>query len=1024
MEKRCAWVLVFLVLLAGCSRTRYRLKTDADTYALLREKVAQSVWNLPSDFDVQPRPDSRLFDPTFIDDPLLPDPSPQLYAYTLPQLPERDPTRFSHGGAFIPGGTIPSPGHIASTRRLPSVASGLQGPAVALASHRENGLAPAQVAALRWSNQPPQPMPAGPLPLPMGSSTDRGSSNSESYLADEQSGSAIEFLSQPIPKEPWESIPAKCRARMLEFESVRTEYRRTYERDPEPSELDQSPRFALEDIVDTAQLNSREYQSQKETLYSVAMRLSLERFDYDLKLSTGGNRTAANYSHARDAGVTVNGLGIPTSVQADKMLATSADLLARFSNSVVMTFNGPSGFAADVGSDLLLNISQTVFQRDGRFERLTQSERDVIYAARDFRRFRKTLFTALTSQYYDLLISYRGIEIQSQNYFTLVREFQRQAEEQQRGFARRLQLDQVEQNVLTARRSLVTQCNNLEGRLDTLKIRMGLPTETPINLNLMELDGLTLRDELAVTGELIGRVRVRILAERNNEDPSRVQLLSSGIGLIDRVLKFYSQQRELGMSTADSGPLELQLLRMLTDVARLEVEEDRRLLESEREGDDPNVTVMLQRSRDLIEGLSHLQARQLAYAAKKLPGMSLVEQQNRSRELQQQVESLDQTVRDIFANVELEQLRLLVDQVAALLAQFEEFSRQLDNLSGLAGPPLTPAEALQATLNETSQLVHLVDELRAVVGGGLIPVEMEMDDAMLTGLVKRLDLITERNQVADRWRQIKLAADELKSILNLNASQTVSTRADVNRAFDFTFDESRTSLSATLDLPFNRRAQRNAFRQRLIDYQSALRRQMGLEDNIKFAIRNDIRSLELDKERYAIGVAAAALAYERVVTTGLQYRLSVEGVQARDFLEAQNSYTESLFSVASDHIGYLVNRMQIFLDLELIEVDESGFWIELYDEHYQPEGYYQLPPEAMPAYGTLPHGLMFSKKMRRMINVPVGLPMVHGPSEEFESIPTEPNTIDVPETEDALPPVPAPLPLERLPPPPPVDVLQ
>ncbi len=1012
-------MLIFLVLLAGCSRTRYRRKADADTYALLREKVAESAWNLPSDFDVQPRPDSRLFDPTFIDDPLLPDPSPHLYAYTLPQLPERDSGRFSTGGAFMPSGTNPSQWHVASTLSLPGIDTFSQTRGVTLASHQETRRPPPRHVAHRWVNQPPQPMPAGSLPSPMNSSTDR-----ESYTIDEQSGAGIGLVLLPIPKEAWEAIPAKCRTRMLEFESVLVEYRRTYERGPEPGELDQSPRFALEDIIDTAQLDSREYQSQKETLYSVAMRLSLERFDYDLKFSTGGNRTATNYSHARDAGVTVNGLGIPTSVQADKMLATSADLLARFSNGVVMTFNGPSGFAADVGSDLLLDISQTVFQRDGRFERLTQSERDVIYAARGFHRFRKTFFSDLTSQYYTLLRNYRGIEIESQNYFTLVREFQQRSEEQQQGFAPLLEVDQLEQNVLNARRTLVSDCNNQERALDALKIRIGLPTETPINLNLTELEGLTLRDKLAVTGELIGRVRGRIAAERSNQEPSRVQLVSSNIALLDRILEFYSQQRDLGISAPDSGPLELQRLRLRTDVARMEVEEDRHLVQAERDADEPNITVMLQRSRDLIEGLSHLQGRQLEYAAKKLPGTSFIEQENRSDELQQQVTLLDQTVSDIFDSVELAQLRLLVDRVAGLLTQFEQFSIQLDDLSGLARAPLTPAEALQATINETSQLVQLVDEVRAGAGGGLIPIEMELDDAMLTGLVKRLDLITERNLVADRWRQIKLAADELKSVLNLNASQTISTRADVNRAFDFTFDESRTSVLATLDLPFNRRAQRNAFRQRLIDYQAALRSQMQLEDNIKFDIRDDLRSLALDKERYTIDVAAAALAYERVVTTELQLRLSVDNVKSRDFLEAQNRYTASLSSVASDHIGYIVNRMQLFLDLELLEVDDSGFWTELYDEHYQPEGYYQLPPEAMPAYGTLPHGLMFSKMMRRMLDVPVGVATVHGPSEELESIPAEPNAIDEPDSGDASPLVPPPPATERLLPPPPVDVLE
>ena len=62
------------------------MKADADAYALLHEKTAHAPWYLPSDFDVVAQPGSRLFDPTHLDDPQLPDPSPQLYSYSLPMF--------------------------------------------------------------------------------------------------------------------------------------------------------------------------------------------------------------------------------------------------------------------------------------------------------------------------------------------------------------------------------------------------------------------------------------------------------------------------------------------------------------------------------------------------------------------------------------------------------------------------------------------------------------------------------------------------------------------------------------------------------------------------------------------------------------------------------------------------------------------------------------------------------------------------------------------------------------------------
>ena len=53
----------------------------------------------------------------------------------------------------------------------------------------------------------------------------------------------------------------------------------------------------------------------------------------------------------------------------DKVLATGGDFVARFANSVVLTFNGPQGFAADLTSDVLFDLSQSVFQRNIRLKR-------------------------------------------------------------------------------------------------------------------------------------------------------------------------------------------------------------------------------------------------------------------------------------------------------------------------------------------------------------------------------------------------------------------------------------------------------------------------------------------------------------------------------------------------------------------------------------------------------------------------------------------------------------------------------
>jgi hypothetical protein len=88
-----------------------------------------------------------------------------------------------------------------------------------------------------------------------------------------------------------------------------------------------------------------------------------------------------------------------------------------------------------------------------------------------------------------------------------------------------------------------------------------------------------------------------------------------------------------------------------------------------------------------------------------------------------------------------------------------------------------------------------------------------MDGASLAALVARLDLANARGALFDEWRGTKLAADDLKCIVDLQARQRLITQNQTSRLFEVDFDEGRTELSATLDTPLNRRLQRNVFRE-------------------------------------------------------------------------------------------------------------------------------------------------------------------------------------------------------------------
>jgi outer membrane protein TolC len=1002
------FVLLPLLMLTACSRTHYRLRADRDSYWILSEKGAGSPWQIPFGFRVRPDPRSRFHDPTPPDDPILPPPNPQLYGYHLPDLPERDPRRFRRSGGrsspntpweeiptpedggygFVPGLPISSLGQTESERDPkarnqgrfgptspgtdtpdggPSVPQKFEWGASAWAGYGEAGADPGvRPASVEFSLDE---IAAMPMPTAQENGTDGAAAQEE---ATPRNGSGpretgVELRVAPLSGSAWEALPDDTLRRMFEFESVKEEFDRSFQRMPDPEQLDDSQRITLEDILDLASLNHRDYQTQKELLYAAALRLTLQRFDYEMKFTPSGNGTAVDYLHSRNAGITQNNLAISTQAAGEKILATGGNLLTRFANDVVLTFNGPDGFAADVGSELLLGVSQSVLQRDIVFENLTQAERDVVYAARDFARFRKVLFRNLATQYYNLLLAYRRIEIDSQDYFSTYRAFHQGEAEYRAGRLPRFQVDQLEQNALSSRSSLIGSSTSFEGALDNLKFAIGLPPELALNLDLSELEELTLRDESAVSGERVRRARRNLLSEREQESPDQGVLLNSSIDLTRRLMDWRRLRQQLGQDNIDERALNDLLQQLLVDEAWLLVNFNRDALQRALDEVPPAPPIrVFQRITELVQALGTLGSRQLDQPnARELPAPTRQRSLQDLQQLDIRLGALQVELEQAVASRRLDRVVELVTAAQQLLSQAEGVNDQVNEALGI--DPMGPEESLRRTLLEVDLLLQISQDTLTQEVSSLAPLEINMDDAMLSALLERFDVMNERGALADSWRRIKLTGDDLRSVLNLNATQVVRTRSDVNRPFDFTFDDSQTRLALQFDTPLNRRAQRNAFRAALLDYQRGLRNLMALEDGIKLDIREELRQLQLNREQYRIAVASAALAFERVVSTRLQLQLGVQNVAARDFLEAQQAYTASLSNVAGVQIRYILNRIQLFLDLEQLEVDEQGFWNELYDETFQPTPRDALPSYARPAYGELPPRVWYSRAMRRMI---------------------------------------------------------
>lgn len=875
---------------------------------MIREQSTNVVWATSAKFSIDPDPLSRFFDPSSPDNPALPLPGPNLYEYEIPDLPDETLALPNHDSQ-LSGGNSPSR-DLESSRMRPEAG-------------KESLI--------------------GRLPV------------------------------QPVPKSYWEAIPAQYLARMMEFESVLEENDRQYQTPPK-DQGSQEKRLSLRNIVELAQMNSREYQTQKESLYRAALALTRERFDYSPKFSRNGNGTDASFGLNREDGKTAKSSTIGSGLQADKMLTSGGSLLARVANDVVITFDGPEGFATDVSSELLFNLVQTVFQRDIQLNPLIQAERELIYAVRSFSRFRKEFFGQLGSEYYGLLQNYRSIEIESQNYFSLVRTFEQAQAEVRAGVISApnpVAVDQFEQSMLSGRSSLISNCNRLERGFDSLKLTLGLPTETPINLDLTELKQLTVLDELEVMAERVRRWRNRVQINLDQPRPDRNSILNDSIFLTERLLDWLKLRQFLNLKVSDYAPLEESLAQFYVEQARNRAERMENELQTARTSTSRTPIILLyQQTTDLVDALMSLARVQLDMVEKQGHSQTTItETKSQIAELQVQLDSALENLGEALQDPQPERLRGLLAEAEALRQKVDE---RVNSLDLLIKPSPDQSEAdtrLETTIERTKQFLQTTDELLRSGNTGLLPININMDDAMATALVQRLDLMNQRGRLADDWRAIKLTADDLKSVLNLNVSQSIRTGDD--KPLDFSLDNSQSRVGLSVDLPLNRIEQRNAFRRAIIGYQNARRDLMALEDSIKFDVRNSLRTLAETRLQYPISVTRAALAAEQVTSTRLQLALGVPGVRATDLLEALQDSREALIAVANSRIGYIVDDAFFAIDLELMELDQSGYWPHINDPNFQPVRNLVYPKHAGPTYGTIPSYLKVSDQMKQIFKKPL-----------------------------------------------------
>jgi outer membrane protein TolC len=200
------------------------------------------------------------------------------------------------------------------------------------------------------------------------------------------------------------------------------------------------------------------------------------------------------------------------------------------------------------------------------------------------------------------------------------------------------------------------------------------------------------------------------------------------------------------------------------------------------------------------------------------------------------------------------------------------------------------------------------------------PYEIDEWVAIKLALDHRLDLRSANGAVYDAQRQVVVAADGLRTGLTLSGSARFSDNDDDGR---LGFRGGRYSALLGLDLPIERTQQRNNYRTSLITLEQRTRSVQTLEDQIKTAIRNELRTLLQQREGLKISAQSVVIAENSVANEDLQ--LQAGRVLIRDLLEAQDALLSAQNGLTAAIIQYRTAELQLQRDLDMLEITEKGF---------------------------------------------------------------------------------------------------
>ncbi|QGQ24996.1 TolC family protein [Gimesia benthica] len=749
------------------------------------------------------------------------------------------------------------------------------------------------------------------------------------------------------------------------------------------TELPALEEVTLQEAIDIANINSREYQFQIENLFLSALDLTFGRFQFDVKyLGVGGQNPQVDLNRRRLSNGTQE-LDLSSRMGVNQVLPSGAQWAVELANNTLWLFSG-SNQTTSV-SVLSYSLVQPLLLGAGRkvvLNNLTQDERNVLYQTRTLARFRKIFFTDTVgggNGFLQLLQQLQVIYNERGNIKRLERQVEiLRALSSQKPKVQQERLEELPENWIIPPALVEKMEYDDESRMLSWKGEMSAEEEKML-LALSDADSYQ-----ATVNELISRIRTEVVTLDVAQLETRLAQSVNRLRSIERQFQdslgsfkiFMGLPPDMPMSIDESLLKPFQLIDPLLPEIEQEIYDYVAVWASVyvEDWEDPNLVPPTTADMlKVVDGLEKL--------IKKLQTDALVT-------LEQDIANIDMLLgqntegvsEDILAlrkrRFETDEDRVRVRQSSAndirlysgVRKEIRELQSRLDGLRGfLSEDNLTNDQKKKIILemaNLREDMLRISQGLQVIEIGlrveliTLEPFNMDIEEAVRIGLDNRLDLMNERAFVMDTRRLMEVRSNELEAVLNVVVDGDVSTPLGKNRPLDFRGSQASLRAGVEFTAPLSLVQQRNAYRESQINYQRQRRAFMEAQDNIKFDIRRSWRQLNVLRQNFEtsrVQIRLAALQYDSAVEATSDPAQAGRN-QGLNLLNALSSVLDAQNSLISNWVNYEQNRLNIYRDMGIMEIDANGIWEDDFYQHragtIRPTNEHrQLPPEPTDSTG-------------------------------------------------------------------------